>query len=317
MQAAGSSTYSHLFGPVPSRRLGISLGIDLVPRKTCSLNCVYCECGATTDLTTARREYVPFGEVVSELDRFLADAPKLDVITFAGSGEPTLHSRIGDLISHIKKHHNRYRIAVLTNGTLLHRPDVRGELMPADLMLPSLDAVSPEAFEKLNRPAEGITAKLVIDGIRCFADAYRGALWIEVFIVPGTNDSPEELGLLKQALSSIRLARVQLNTLDRPGAVAGIAPSPPERLREIAAFLSPLPVEIIARNAGVTAATFVTSDITQAILSAVRRRPCTVEDLASMCGRNINEINKVVGIMLQQDAISAETVNGQVFYASR
>ncbi|MDK2863513.1 MAG: hypothetical protein PWQ46_1223, partial [Methanomicrobiaceae archaeon] len=192
--------YRYLFGPVPSRRLGISLGIDLVPHKTCSFNCIYCECGQTTDLTCERREYVPTNRVIAELDDFLATAPDLDYVTFAGSGEPTLHSGIGEIISFIKDRYPRYRVAVLTNSALFTDPDVRAALMRADLVVPSLDAVSEEVFVKINRPSPGITAGQVLEGLLDFAREYTGEVWLEIFIVPGVNDTDKELRLLKDAV---------------------------------------------------------------------------------------------------------------------
>ncbi|MDD4253495.1 MAG: radical SAM protein, partial [Methanoculleus horonobensis] len=190
--------YRHLFGPVPSRRLGISLGIDLVPHKTCSFDCIYCECGRTTDLTCERREYVPTGRVIAELDDFLAKGPDLDYITFAGSGEPTLHTGIGEIIAFIKDRYPRYRVAVLTNSALFTDPDVRAALMRADLVVPSLDAVSEEVFIKINRPSPGTTAERVLKGLLDFAREFSGEIRLEIFIVPDINDTEEELRLLQE-----------------------------------------------------------------------------------------------------------------------
>ena len=144
--------YKHLFGPVPSRRLGLSLGIDPIPYKTCSFDCVYCECGATTKLTAARKEYIPVDEIISELDSFLSSNPTLDYITFSGSGEPTLNIGIGRVISYLKKNFSQYKIAVLTNSSLFSDPEVREELLLADVIMPSLDAVSENVFQKITDP---------------------------------------------------------------------------------------------------------------------------------------------------------------------
>jgi len=184
--------YKHIFGPVPSRRLGVSLGIDLVPHKVCSLNCVYCECGKTTDLTVERIEYVPYGEVISELDRFMSENPKPDYITFSGSGEPTLNSRIGDIVSYIKNKYPDVSLALLTNGTLLSDPEVRKEIIACDLVLPSFDAATETAFDKINRPSELIGLEQYLNGIIEFRKEFKGKIWLEVFILPGYNDSPEE-----------------------------------------------------------------------------------------------------------------------------
>jgi len=308
--------YRHLFGPVMSRRLGRSLGIDCVPHKTCTLNCVYCECGPTTLLTMRRREYVPAAAIIAELDDMLGKSPILDVVTFAGSGEPTLHSRLGEIVAHVRAKYPGCTTALLTNGTLLHLKNVRDEIGPFDYVLPTLDAVSQDVFEKIHRPAAGVTASRIIAGLRDFAAGYRGRLWIEVFIVPGINDTGWELGLLKETLQTIRLDRVQLNTLDRPGACDWVKPATPERLREIADFLRPLPVEIIARGAPPVPSQEIAGgvDIGPKIIAALKRRPCTVDDLAAMCGKKRVEIQKALASLESAGTVVVERVGGFTFY---
>jgi wyosine [tRNA(Phe)-imidazoG37] synthetase (radical SAM superfamily) len=159
----------YVFGPVLSRRLGRSLGIDLVPYKTCTLDCVYCECGSTTNFPGELELLVPVDDVLNELSAVLSVNPDIDVCTFSGSGEPTLHSGLGYIIAHIKKTWPRYRVVVLTNGTLLYRKDVREALYKADTVIPSLDAVSEDVFSKMLRPGPGITAAQTIQGIEDFA----------------------------------------------------------------------------------------------------------------------------------------------------
>ena len=155
--------YNYLFGPVPSRRLGISLGVDLVPHKTCSLNCIYCECGRTTNLTIERKAYVPTETVLAELKTFLEPKPKLDYITFSGAGEPTLHSGIGEIVKFLKTNFPNYKIALLTNGTLFYQPELIKEVKSIDLILPSLDAASDLVFRKLNRPFPKLHIETMIE----------------------------------------------------------------------------------------------------------------------------------------------------------
>ena len=217
--------WRHLFGPVPSRRLGVSLGIDLTPERSCTLNCVYCECGRTEELTLARRAYVPTEEVIAELRAYLSQGPALDSITFSGSGEPTMHTGIGEIIAMLRAEYPQYTVTVLTNSSLLHLPEVRAALLPATRVVPSLDAVSDAAFLKINRPVKGLTNAMVLEGLRRFASEYCGELWLEVFLVPGVNDSDEELALLRAEVDRLGATRVQINTLDRPGAVSWIAPA--------------------------------------------------------------------------------------------
>ncbi|MBU3955149.1 radical SAM protein [bacterium] len=281
-----------LFGPVPSRRLGLSLGIDLIPHKTCSFNCIYCECGATTNLTVSRREYVPVRGVTKELGAFLSKKPALDFITFAGSGEPTLHSRIGDIIAFIKDNYPQYKICVLTNGSLFHLKSVRDALMRADKVIPSLDAVSVAAFKKLNRPHSAVNLKRLIKGLEIFGRDYAGNYAVEVFIVPGINDTLDELAELKKALMKIKPSSVQLNSLVRPGTEASIAEASAGKLKKIAAFFAPLEVELAGAPAKKISPAF-KDGVDDKIVSAVSRRPLTLSDLAAVTGLRVVELAKI------------------------
>ena len=167
--------YNHLFGPVPSRRLGISLGVDVVKSKTCNLNCVYCECGATTNLTNERQEYVASGEIIAEIKDYLSKGLYLDYITFSGWGEPTLNSELGKMIREIKKITDT-KICVITNGILLYDENVRKDLMAADLVMPNMDYVTEESLAKIGRPAEGISIERIVSGLKLFRKEYKGLL---------------------------------------------------------------------------------------------------------------------------------------------
>jgi wyosine [tRNA(Phe)-imidazoG37] synthetase (radical SAM superfamily) len=279
------------------------------------MNCVYCECGPTTLLTTRRLEYVPYDEIVAELDAYLPSGPALDVVTFGGSGEPTLHSRLGAIIAHVKGQFPRYKTALLTNATLLHFPEVQEEIAPVDYVLPSLDAVSDAVFGALNRPAAGVASREIVDGLVSFSQRYAGKLMPEVFIVPGMNDTPEELALLKAALGKMKCNTVHLNTLDRPGSCPWVKPASAERLREIADFFAPLPTEIISRNTHRSRRTAAPGgDIDDTVLGALKRRPSTAEDISSMTGLNVDEVHTVLKRLLRDRTIVAETAPGGVFY---
>ena len=229
--------YRYLFGPVPSRRLGISLGVDLVPHKTCTLDCVYCECGETTNLTVTRKEYVPVKDVINELKHYLASKPDLDYITFSGSGEPTLHSGLGAVIDYIKDNYPEYKVCLLTNGTLFTDPAVRKGVLRTDLIFPSLDAACSDTFSQVNRPCEELDCNEIIEGLVSLRHEYKGLMITEVLIVPGTNDTSQELELLKEALEKIKPDLVQIGTLDRPGTEEWVEAAPKERLQEIADYL--------------------------------------------------------------------------------
>ena len=179
--------YKYLFGPVPSRRLGMSLGVDLVPRKICSLDCVYCEVGKTTKLTLERKEYILYDKVTDELTHYFENNPDPDYITFSGSGEPTLNLRIGDVLNFIKQNKPKIPIAVLTNGTLLFKPEVREEIKNADVVLPSLDAATNLIFHKINRPVPEFDIKRYIQGLIDFRKEFKGKIWLEIFILPEDN----------------------------------------------------------------------------------------------------------------------------------
>ncbi|RLB62924.1 MAG: radical SAM protein, partial [Deltaproteobacteria bacterium] len=214
--------YKYLFGPVPSRRLGMSLGIDLVPRKVCSLDCVYCEVGKTTKLTLERKEYILFDNVIKELTHYFENNPDPDYITFSGSGEPTLNSRIGDIIKFVKQNRPEIPEADLTNGTLLFDPEVRAELKIADVVLPSLDAATSPVFDKINRPAPGLEIEKYLQGLIDFRKEFSGKIWLEIFILPQYNFEQQELKKLREIILKINPDSIQLNTLDRPGTVAGL-----------------------------------------------------------------------------------------------
>ncbi len=305
--------YRYLFGPVCSRRLGVSLGVDLVPLKTCTFNCVYCECGRTTSLTGERREYVPTGQVIAEIDGYLATIPDLDYVTFAGSGEPTLHSGIGEIISFIKDRYPRYRVAVLTNGALLGDPDVSTALMRADLVIPSLDAVSEEIFQEISRPCPGLTAGDVLEGLTTFAREFEGEIWLEVFIVPGQNDTEEEILRLRDAIAAIGPDRIQVNTLDRPGAEIWVRPASPLALERIAAVLCG-DAEVIGAVCMDRALPPKTGEATDLLLATIRRRPCTIDDLVGTLGLRPAEISKYLRVLEAEGRIEQVKEKRGIFY---
>jgi len=306
--------YKYLFGPVPSRRLGMSLGVDLVTHKICSLDCIYCECGRTTELTVERKEYVPHDVVIEELEDYFKQNPDPDYITFSGSGEPTLSARIGDVIAWIKEKKPEVAIAVLTNGTLLCHKEVRDALLPADLVMPSLDAALISSFQEINRPCAEINLDNYIKGIADFQKSYTGKLALEILILPGVNDSREDLAALKQACDTILPDVVQLNTLDRPGAVSDISAATPERLLEIQTFLGKDRVEIIAAVTQRKGTKAYRKDMESAILETIHRRPCTPEDLASILGTHINDINKYLSVLELEGTIESLRQERGIFY---
>ena len=312
----------YIFGPVPSRRLGLSLGVDLVPQKLCSLNCLYCECGKTPDsgLVIHRDEYILMDDILSELDEYLLPGPELDYITLTGSGEPTLNSRIGDIIQYLKQKYPRYKLALLTNGTLLWDTKVQEEILPVDLIVPSLDAVSDNIFDKINKPEPGLDNNKIINGIIEFRKKYRGVFWLEVFIVPGINDGIEELGLLKEKIDLINPDKVHLNALDRPPAFDNVKKPPLEKLEEIRDFFLPHRTDIIAKYTGSTKSKNV--DLNKAVdkvrvqvLGVLKRRPSTLEDLSHTLDIDEDIIKPYIEKMLSENKIKSLTLDRGEFYS--
>ncbi len=306
--------YQYLFGPVPSRRLGMSLGVDLVPHKVCSLNCVYCECGRTTNLTLDRKEYVPFDDVSKEIAHYLENNPAPDYITFSGSGEPTLNSRIGDVLNFIKSINARIPVAVLTNGTLFQDTEVRHELLAADVVLPSLDAAEELSFRRINRPFHSLNIPEYISGLIEFRKEFKGRIWLEVLIIPGLNDNKENLVALKEAFLQINPDEIQLNTLDRPGAVDKIRAATRKELQSIVDFWDMDIVKIIAAAPDRKKIVSYRGDTETAILETIKRRPCTLEDMRKILGLHINEINKYLDVLEHENKIISVREERGVFY---
>jgi len=271
--------YNTLFGPVPSRRLGISLGIDLVPMKTCTLNCIYCECGESTHLTLERREYVPFATVKQELSIYFENNPPPDYITFSGSGEPTLNSRIGDVLHFIKNHIHDIPVALLTNGTLFSQKQVREDIKAATVIIPSLDAATEKVFRKINRPSPHLKVDTIIQGLIQLRKEYRGKIWLEIFIVPGMNDTEQELTALKQAIDKIKPDQVQINTLDRPGPVPTLRAATRQELEHVIDFWEMENAAIVADAPEHRAPFPYRKDTASAILGTIARRPCTFKKI--------------------------------------
>jgi wyosine [tRNA(Phe)-imidazoG37] synthetase (radical SAM superfamily) len=304
----------HLFGPVNSRRLGLSLGIDLLPRKTCSLNCIYCELGLTTALTCARREYIPSGSICDEIDQFFVDptrAARVDVFTITASGEPTLHSGLGDIIRHVKKKTDR-PVTVLTNGSLLHLESVRQELALADIVVPSLDAALPESFRKVNRPAREVDLEAMIDGLATLRNENQVKLWLEILFVRGINDSEADLAALNRALRRIKPQRIQCNTVVRPPAEPFAAPLSPAALRHLQEQLAG-PSDTIG-DFSAPAPDALRNPEAAEILPMLQRRPCTARDICQALGTELTPTEKILAQLLKNRLVQRINHSNQEYY---
>ena len=213
--------YKHVFGPVPSRRLGVSLGVDLVVSKSCNLNCIFCECGATKKIQLERQRFKNMNEILNEIQSVLKDI-KPDYITFSGSGEPTLSLDLGNISKAIKEDLKyKGKICLITNSLLLANEEVTKELEYIDLIVPTLNTLKQDIFEKIVRPDYRTSVDEIKKGfINLNNSNYKGKIWIEIFILENINDSEENFIEIADFLNSenIRYDKIQLNTIDRVGA---------------------------------------------------------------------------------------------------
>ena len=301
-----------IYGPVPSRRLGVSLGVDVIPRKTCSYDCIYCQLGRVTNKTTKRDIYLPEDAIIREIKDFLDHMKNpVDYITFSGSGEPTLHSRIGTIIRDIKEM-TSIPVAIITNGSLLFMDEVKRDLSEADLVIPSLDAVSRTVYEVINRPEESLEIDGVIQGIVDFRAQFRGQVWIEILFCRGINDDPSEIERMKRVLEKINPHRIQLNTVYRPPSEDFASPLTEERLSEIKEVLGDKASVITpyrgSRSIGGR------GEVEAHIIDALKRRPLTTEDISEILGLHPEEIIKYLKVLLDAKKVRHRLHGHKIFY---
>lgn len=309
----------YLFGPVASRRLGISLGVDLVPFKTCSINCVYCESGATTNLTSKRREYIPSDEVIKQLDKLLSTNPEIDYLTFSGAGEPTLNSGIGRVINFVKTKYPKYKICLLTNGTLFSDPELLAEIANIDLCIPSLDASSEEEFNIINRPSHELDFTTYVKALVEYCQKSKAEIWLELFIVPGKNDSDESIKRFTEIIKQAKPDKVQLNTLDRPGTVDWISPSSEENTMRFVRALEPIiPVEAVGPfkyKSPALQKQLKSDEIDKLIIDLISRRPSTLTDMSETFGVPEKQIKERMNILSGNNTIQSEINSRGKFFS--
>ncbi|MFO8052522.1 MAG: radical SAM protein [Candidatus Omnitrophota bacterium] len=297
----------YFYGPVPSRRLGFSLGVDLTPKKTCTFNCIYCQLGVVTQPKIRRVFYINFAEFKKELKTILAKNPKIDYITLSGSGEPTLHKDLGKIIKTVKEISKyRYPVAVITNSSLLHRKKVRDQLKEADLIVPSLDAPSAVIFKKINRPHPKINFYKIKKGCTQLRKEFKGEIWLEIMLVKGVNDSLESAYKFRKIIKRIKPDKVQLNLPIRPSVEEVVAPDS-NQLKKIAEIIGQEVEVVTSFPAGKKLKQVKVKE--EEILSYLRRRPATAEDLSSVLGINISELLKYLAQLLEEEKIKAKIEN--------
>ena len=312
MVQSSRKQYKYLYGPVPSRRLGRSLGIDLVPHKICTYDCIYCQIGKTTRSTLLRKEYVPVEEILKEVKLFLKKGfSPIDHFSLSGSGEPTLHSKIGWVIKEIKAI-SSVPIAVITNGSLLYQKKVREDLLGADIVLPSLDAVTSDGFQRINRPHPKLSVKRVIDGIVEFRKVYKGQIWLEILFCKGFNDTLIEFQKMKEVIKKINPDLIHINTVVRPPSEDGVKPLSQDKMEKIKTFLGEKASIISEFDRHLTYVT--KEDIKDGILRILRRRPLSLLDLSKWMGIPRKELEEQISALSREGRIKSRLHRYSVYY---
>lgn len=302
---------SFVYGPVPSRRLGRSLGVDIVPFKTCTFDCIYCQLGRTTNKTVCRSPLAPVDDIVRDVRDALKRVPRPDYVTISGSGEPTLHSELGELISRIKSLTD-VPVAIITNGSLLFQEEVRKACDMAELVVPSLDAGDEAMFQYVNRPHESLSFADVVEGLVQFRKEYRGNIWLEVFLLGGVTAVVREVMKIKEHADRIQPDRIQLNTVIRPAAEEYAFSVPAEEMAKLAGLLgerAEVIVPFVPRSDS-EESTALRDDI----LALVARRPCSVEDIANGLMMNRAHVLKHLDELVSKRLVTYTLRDGRVYY---
>lgn len=303
-----------VYGPVPSRRLGRSLGVDLVPYKICSYDCIYCQIGRTPAPTIERKPYIPADKVIHDVLGALESGVIPDYITLGGSGEPTLNSDIGEITSRLKSATD-IPVTVLTNGSMLMRPEVREELLAADVVLPSFDAGSAQTFLEINRPCPDIEFEEMAEGLVSFRNEYTGQIWVEIFLIQGVNTADAAIDAFKYWMDRIQPDKIHLNTAVRPTAEAGISRPDDARLIQIKHMLGDR-TEIVVPYQG-EAASAAGSAVKEDLIQLLSRRPCTLTDVASGLNTHPHEILKYLEPLVNAGEVEMVRKNEDTYYQCR
>lgn len=296
----------HLFGPVPSRRLGLSLGLDLLDDSTCSFDCVFCEVGKTVNLTMERREYVAPSEILQEFEEWVNGGGRADHITLAGRGEPTLNTGFGDVIRGVKKI-VKTPVVLLSNGSLFFLDDVRKNAVEADIVKVSLGAWNQESMEMLNRPCREFQFQRIVDGYRVFRSMYKGQLWIEVLLVEGINDHVDSVEQIAEIVSGIGPDKVHINTVVRPPAAQSARGVGLEKMEVLARLFDPV-AEVVTSVDGLRGAGAGVKEI-------LLRRPCTLTDLLKVTGLKEDVLMSLITMHAAEWGITSGETNGETYYS--
>ncbi len=296
---------------MPSRRFGRSLGVDLTPFKTCSLDCIFCQLGHTTNKTVERREYVPLENLKRELLAWIHGGGTADYITLAGSGEPTLHSGFGEFIDFIHANSD-IPVALLTNGTTLYSAAVRKSAAKADVVKVTMSAYDQESFARIHRPCEKATFNRLVNGTYAFRRDFKKNLWIEVFLLAGFNSSPEDVRRIAEFVRQVKPDKIQLNTCVRPPAESTAVAVTEDKMAELVRLFEP-PAEVIAEFRSDCPIIEVNE---LDILEMLRRRPCTAVQVAAAFDMHPSEVSKYIGRLLRKKLIYSEGGGAGAYYTA-
>jgi len=300
-----------VYGPVPSRRLGRSLGVDIVPFKTCTYDCIYCQLGRTTNKTVQRASLAPVDEVVREVEERLQRIPLPDYVTISGSGEGTLHADLGDLVARIKRITD-VPVAIVTNGSLLFRTEVREACFGADLVIPSLDAGDDSMFRYVNRPHESVAFDQMVQGLADFRKEYDKEIWLEVFLLGGVTATTAEVLKIKEQTDRIQPDKIQLNTVARPAAEEFAFPVGRDELEQLC--------KLFGKGAEVIASFAPHRQMEEFkarrddIMALLARRPCSLDDVANGLMLNRSQLLKHLNDLASQGLIKYTYRDGHVYY---
>ncbi|MGC8502318.1 radical SAM protein [Desulfurella sp.] len=303
-----------LFGPVPSRRLGLSLGINIIPHKTCNYNCVYCEVGKTTNLTNKRQSFYNIEDIKKDFVEHIDKVGKFDFITFSGSGEPTLNKDLGELIKFVKSF-NKAKIAVLTNGSLLYDQEVRRELYEADVVIPSLDAAIESTFKRINQPHKELNLKNIIEGLKLFTQEFSGEVWLEIVFAKGINDKKQDIEALIKAIEYIKPKKVQIGTIERPPAFNSIQKLSNDELMSIYMALKDYNVELIKPFADKN----INFDefLEKSVIKMISIRPCSIEELSDVFDAKNEDVDNIVTKLINEKKAFKKIFGNKEFISAR
>lgn len=300
----------YVYGPVPSRRLGLSLGISPIPKKTCNYSCIYCQLGRTDHMTNTREMFFPVKEIIDEFTAFLLSSPAFDVITIVGEGEPTLYLGLGELISEIQKRTDK-PVAVITNGALLYDQEVQAELSRADIVLPSMDAYDETSYQTINRPYGKLDYHEVFGGLKSFSEAYQGQLWLEIMLIEGVNDQDSALEKYSGLLKNICYDRLYLNTTVRPPAEPYVKAIDHEKMNHAAEVLGGISIDLLHSQGFYSE----TADHYAAIISIIKRHPMNQFEIEGFLqSRGCGDVARLIGDLKKDSSVVSINYKGYDTY---